>query len=256
MTLQGKIVLVTGGGRGIGRAIAERFHAEGAEVLVTGRSESSTREVVDALGGPSNRVSALSVDFENRASIDALLQTLGAQPVDVLVNNAGIAESAPLQRTSDAMFDRIFQVNVHGPFALTRALLPGMIARGFGRVINVASNAGRAGYAYTSAYCASKHALVGLTRALAAEIAKTPVTVNAICPGWVRTDMSKGAIQRIADKTKRGLAEAEQELVGMSPQRRMIEPEEVAHLAVSLAAPAARGIHGQSIVLDGGQLMA
>lgn len=251
MTLQGKTVLVTGGGRGIGRAIATRFHTEGATVLVTGRSEASTRDVVLALGA-----SALFVDFESRGSIEALVQALGDRPIDVLVNNAGIAESAPLHRTTDAMFDRIFQVNVHGPFALTRALLPGMIARGFGRVINVASNAGRAGYAYTSAYCASKHALVGLTRALAAEIAKTPVTVNAICPGWVRTDMSKGAIERIAAKTQRGLAEAEQELVGMSPQRRMIEPDEVAHLAVSLAAPAARGIHGQSIVLDGGQLMA
>jgi NAD(P)-dependent dehydrogenase (short-subunit alcohol dehydrogenase family) len=235
--LKGKTVLVTGGGRGIGRAIATRFHAEGATVLVTGRSEGSTREVVAELGAH-----ALSVDFEHRNSIEALIVALAGRPIDVLVNNAGIAESAPLHRTTDAMFDRIFQVNVHGPFALTRALLPGMIERGFGRVINVASNAGRAGYAYTSAYCASKHALVGLTRALAAEIAKTPVTINAIA--------------RIAAKTQRDLAEAEQELVGMSPQRRMIEPEEVAHLAVSLAAPAARGIHGQSIVLDGGQLMA
>ncbi len=248
--LTGKTMLITGGGRGIGLAIAEKARDAGASLILTGRSESSVRDAAERLG-----VRAMAVDFADRASIEAFLVALEAVPVDVLINNAGIAESAPVHRTDDAMFDRIFQVNVHGPFALTRALLPKMIARGFGRVVNIASNAGRAGYAYTTAYCASKHAVVGMTRAIATEIARTPVTINAVCPGWVNTDMSREATQRIADKTKRTQAEAEAELAAMSPQRRLIEPTEVAHLVLSLCAPDARGIHGQSIVLDGGQLM-
>ncbi len=249
--MHGKTVLVTGGGRGIGRAIAERFHREGATLLVTGRTADSTAEVVSATGA-----TPFTVDFADRADVEQFARKLlDHHAVDVVINNAGIAESAPVHKTDDAMFDRIMQVNVHAPFALIRALLPSMIGRGFGRIVNVASNAGRSGYAYTSAYCASKHALVGLTRAVAAEVAKTKVTVNAVCPGWVRTDMSREAISRIADKTKRSADEAESELANMSPQRRLIEPSEVAHLCFSLCAEEARGIHGQAIVLDGGQLM-
>jgi 3-hydroxybutyrate dehydrogenase len=176
--------------------------------------------------------------------------------VDVLVNNAGVSGSAPYDRTDDASWDRMMEINVHAPFALCRSLIPPMVKAGWGRVINVASNAGRSGYAYTSAYCASKHALVGLTRALAAELARTPVTVNAVCPGWVRTDMSADAVRRIADKTKRSESEAEAELAKMSPQRRLLEAAEVAHVCAMLCADDARGLHGQSIVLDGGQLMA
>ncbi len=249
--LTGKTMLITGGGRGIGLAIAEKARGAGASLVLTGRTLASVQPAADRLGAR-----AVAVDFASRPSIEAFLTEIAGVEVDVLVNNAGIAESAPVHRTDDAMFDRIMQVNVHGPFSLTRALLPPMIKRGFGRIVNVASNAGRAGYAYTSAYCASKHALVGMTRAVAAEIARTPVTINAVCPGWVDTDMSREATQRIADKTKRTQAEAEAELAGMSPQRRLIAPAEVAHLVLSLCSPDARGIHGQSIVLDGGQLMA
>jgi len=249
--LAGKTALVTGGGRGIGRAIAIGLAAAGARVVCAGRTQHEIDEVASAIGGV-----ALAADLGDRQKVTdfiARLQAVG--PVDILVNNAGIAESAPYNRTSDEMWDRMMQVNVHAAFALSRALIPAMVTAGFGRVINVASNAGRAGYAYTTAYCASKHALVGVTRALAAELARTPVTVNAVCPGWVRTDMVKQAAERIAQKTKRTAEEAENELAQMSPQRRLIEPEEVAHLCVSLCAPHARGIHGQSIVLDGGQLM-
>jgi 3-hydroxybutyrate dehydrogenase len=139
---------------------------------------------------------------------------------------------------------------------LCRALVPAMVARGWGRVVNVASNAGRSGYAYTSAYCASKHALVGLTRALAVELGKTGVTVNAVCPGWVRTDMAAAAVSNIAGKTNRSAEDAERVLAAMSPQNRLMEASEVAHLVLSLCAEQARGIHGQAIVLDGGQLLA
>jgi NAD(P)-dependent dehydrogenase (short-subunit alcohol dehydrogenase family) len=252
MFLAGKVALVTGGGRGIGRAIAERLAREGARVVVTGRTTHEIEEVARATSGE-----AVPMDAADRASvraaIDAILARVG--DVDVLVNNAGVAESAPFERTSDEMWDRLLEVNVTSAFALTRAFLPRMIARGFGRIVNVASNAGLSGYAYTAAYCAAKHAMVGMTRALAVEIARSPVTVNAVCPGWTRTRMVDEASARIARTTGRSTEAAEKALADMSPQRRLIEPEEVAHIVAMLCAPESRGVHGQAIPIDGGQVM-
>lgn len=252
-TLGGKTALITGGGRGIGRAIALAYAAAGAEVVVTGRSTAELEAVAGATGG-----AALTADLGSRHGIDGLLKELAKKfgRIDILVNNAGIAHSAPYDRTTDDAWDRAMQVNVTAPFQLARGLIPAMVEADYGRVINIASNAGRIGYAYTVAYCASKHALVGMTRALAAELGKTNVTVNAVCPGWVRTDMAQAAVSRIASKTKRTAAEAEATLAAMSPQNRLIEAEEVAHLCVALSADAARGIHGQAIPIDGGQVMA
>jgi NAD(P)-dependent dehydrogenase (short-subunit alcohol dehydrogenase family) len=251
--LQGKTALVTGGGRGIGRAIAEALAGSGARVVVTGRKRAELEEVAAATGGI-----AMVADLGERAAIGSLVERLASEvgAIDVLVNNAGIAESASLARTSDEIWDRTMAVNATAPFLLCRALVPAMVARGWGRVVNVASNAGRSGYAYTSAYCASKHALVGLTRALAVELGKTGVTVNAVCPGWVRTDMAAAAVSNIAGKTNRSAEDAERVLAAMSPQNRLMEASEVAHLVLSLCAEQARGIHGQAIVLDGGQLLA
>jgi len=175
--------------------------------------------------------------------------------VDILVNNAGVAESAPLAETTDALFDRIVELDATSPFRVTRALVPAMIAAKWGRVINIASNAGVSGYAYTAAYCAAKHAMVGWTRALAIDLARTGVTINALCPGWVETAMSDEAVSRIADKTGRSLADAKKALEAMSPQRRMIQPAEVAHAALMLCADNARGIHGQTIIIDGGAIL-
>jgi NAD(P)-dependent dehydrogenase (short-subunit alcohol dehydrogenase family) len=182
---------------------------------------------------------------------------LGRLPgrVDVLINNAGVAESAPLERTTDAMWDRILELDAASPFRVTRALVPAMVAAGWGRVVNIASNAGVSGYGYTAAYCAAKHAMVGWTRALAIDLARTGVTINALCPGWVQTRMSEDAVARIAAKTGRPSADARAQLEAMSPQRRMIQPEEVAHAALALCAEAARGIHGQTIVIDGGAIL-
>jgi NAD(P)-dependent dehydrogenase (short-subunit alcohol dehydrogenase family) len=255
MSLGGRTALVTGGGRGIGRAVAERLSAGGARVVVAGRTRAEIDRVAASLGGLGGL--ALPLDVADRASIASALAALQAQGVhvDVLVNNAGAAESAPLDKTTDELWDRMLAVNAGGAFALCRALVPGMIARGFGRVINVASNAGLTGYAYSAAYCAAKHALVGLTRALAMEVAKTPVTVNAVCPGFVDTGLAAEAVQRIVDKTGRTPGEARRALEAMSPQRRLVTPEEVAHAVAMLADDLAGSVNGQSIAIDGGQVM-
>ena len=248
MSLSGRRALVTGGGRGIGRAVAERLAAEGAHVIVAGRTAPEVEQTARDVGG-----TALVLDVTDRAAVAGLPDRIG--PVHVLVNNAGIAESAPFDRTTDDAWDRMMAVNVTSAFLLSRALVPAMVRATWGRVVNVASNAGLTGYAYTAAYCASKHAMVGLTRALAVEIAKSGVTVNAVCPGWVDTRMTDEAVARIAKKTGKSAEDAKRALSGMSPQGRLVQPEEVAHAVASLCAEAARGIHGQTIVVDGGQVM-
>jgi NAD(P)-dependent dehydrogenase (short-subunit alcohol dehydrogenase family) len=195
-------------------------------------------------------------DVASRASVERALARAAAElgPIDVLVNNAGVAESAPLVRLEEAVWERTISVNLTGTYLCTRAVVPSMIARGRGRIINVASTAGQIGYPYTAAYCAAKHGVVGFTRALAVELATKGVTVNAICPGWVDTGMAAEAIARIAGKTGRSAAEARAELEAMNPQRRMIDPAEVAALAVFLAGDDARGITGQAIGIDGGEV--
>jgi NAD(P)-dependent dehydrogenase (short-subunit alcohol dehydrogenase family) len=252
MALEGFTALVTGGGRGIGRAVALRLAREGARVVVSGRTAAEIDEVASLTAGAS-----IVWDLSNRDALERGLAALRARfpVIHVLVNNAGVAESAPFDRTSDELWDRALALNVTAPFALCRALIPAMIEAGFGRVINVASNAGLTGYAYTSAYAASKHALVGITRSIALEIARTPVTINAVCPGWVDTEMTREAVARIAEKTGKTEGDARKALEAMSPQRRMVDPAEVAHVVAMLCAPEARSIHGQAIAIDGGQVM-
>jgi NAD(P)-dependent dehydrogenase (short-subunit alcohol dehydrogenase family) len=252
LDLRHKTALVTGGGRGIGRAIAERLADLGARVVVTGRTSSEIEAIATAVRGV-----AVRMDVADRAAVATGLIEIAqkAGRVDILVNNAGVADSAPYSRTADDTWDRTLAVNVTAPFLLCRALIPPMVDAGWGRVINVASNAGLTGYAYTSAYCASKHALVGLTRALAVELARTPVTVNAVCPGWVRTRMADDAAQRIAKKTGRSAEDATKSLESMSPQGRLVEPIEVAHVVAMLCADEARSVHGQAIPIDGGQVL-
>jgi NAD(P)-dependent dehydrogenase (short-subunit alcohol dehydrogenase family) len=252
MSLGGRTALVTGGGRGIGRAVAERLAREGVRVVVAGRDRAALDQVAASIGGV-----ALTMDLEDRAAVADALARLAREvgPVHILVANAGISDSAPLARTSDAIWDRALAVNATAPFLLCRALVPGMIDAGFGRVVMIASNAGLTGYAYTSAYVASKHAVVGLARALAAELARTPVTVNAVCPGFVDTEMTAASIARIAEKTGRSAEASRQTLEAMSPQKRLIAPAEVAHAVAMLCADEARGITGQAIALDGGQVM-
>jgi 3-hydroxybutyrate dehydrogenase len=253
MELAGKLALVTGGARGIGLAIARRLAAAGARVVVTARQRAAAEAVAAELGAGSV---GLAGDLGQRGDVDRLLGELAAiGRVDVLVNNAGIAESAPLDRTDDAMWDRIMELDATAPFRLIRGLAPAMVAAGWGRIVNIASNAGISGYGYTAAYCAAKHAMVGYTRALAIDLGRTGVTINAVCPGWVDTEMAGEAVRRIAAKTGRSLDEARGSLTAMTPQRRLIEPAEVAHAVVTLCAHEARGIHGQTIVIDGGAVL-
>jgi len=247
--LAGKRALVTGGGRGIGAACARALAAAGAQVVVCGRTAGDLDAVAAEIGG-----TALVCDVADRAATDALVGALPGR-IDILINNAGIAESASLERTTDELWDRILELDATAPFRLVRALGPAMVKAGWGRIVNIASNAGVSGYGYSSAYCAAKHAMVGFTRALAVDLARSAVTINALCPGWVHTRMSDEAIARIAAKTNRSIDEARVSLESMSPQKRMIEPDEVAHAALMLCADGARGIHGQTIVIDGGAIL-
>jgi NAD(P)-dependent dehydrogenase (short-subunit alcohol dehydrogenase family) len=246
--MQGKIALVTGGGRGIGEAIARGLAAAGAHVIVCGRNLADLQAVARDIGGE-----ARACDMSSRAATDALAAEI--ERVDILVNNAGVAESASLDKTDDAMWDRIMELDATAPFRLCRAFVPRMVKSGWGRVVNIASNAGVSGYGYTAAYCAAKHAMVGMTRALAIDLGKTGVTINALCPGWVDTKLAADAVARIAAKTQRSLEDARATLENMSPQRRMIAPAEVAHATVMLCHDLARGIHGQTIVIDGGAIL-
>ena len=224
-----RTVVVTGGTKGIGKAIVDRFEAAGDQVIGVGRA---------------------TCDVTDEQQVNELFQTVGR--VDVLVNNAGLAQGAPLARTTLESWREHLDVNATGAFLCTRAVLGGMIERGEGRIVTVASTAGLRGARYTAAYTAAKHAAVGLMRAVAAEVAGTGVTSNAVCPGWVRTDMMRRAVERIVATTDRDEQQAEAALVAQMPLGRALEAEEVAFAVAFLASPEAAAINGQALLLDGG----
>jgi NAD(P)-dependent dehydrogenase (short-subunit alcohol dehydrogenase family) len=253
------VVFVTGAGRGVGRAVATAFAAGGYDVALAGRSEAALRDLADEIARQTGvRSLPILCDVGQRESVVTAISSAEREvgDIDVLVNNAGVADSAPFTRMTDELWDQMLAVNLTGTYLCMRAVLPAMFARGRGRVINIASTAGRTGYRYTAAYCAAKHGVVGLTRAVALEAAPMGVTVNAICPGWTDTDMTSASIARIAENTGRSSADARRTLERMNPQGRLITPEEVAALAVFLASPEARGINGQALGIDGGEVVA
>jgi 3-hydroxybutyrate dehydrogenase len=259
LRLSGKTALITGGGRGIGRAIAFAFAREGAQVAVVARTETEVARVAAEVKTECSTLAAsFTCDVSDRKSVERMFAAVTerfGRGVDILVNNAGIAESAPLVKTDDEMWQRHLGVNLSGTFYCTRAALPAMLESGWGRVINIASIAGKTGAPYISAYSASKHGVLGLTRSLALEVATKGITVNSICPGYVETEMTAHAVENITARTGKSGEEARRIIERMSPQNRLVTPEEVAALALLLASDEGRGINGQAINVDGGSVL-
>jgi NAD(P)-dependent dehydrogenase (short-subunit alcohol dehydrogenase family) len=253
--LAGKHALVSGASRGIGAVISAALIGQGMRVSLLGRDAQALGAVSRQLGGAGHAL-PLSGDVADSASVQAAFAQARAAfgPIEVLINNAGQAASAKFTDTDEALWNRLLAVNLTGTYLCARQAVPDMLQCGFGRIVNVASIAGLRGAAYLSAYVASKHAVIGLTRALALEYATRNITVNAVCPGYVDTDIVKNAITNIRSKTGRSEAEALAALVATNPQRRLIEPEEVADSVLWLCRPGSESVTGQSIVLSGGEV--
>ena len=258
MSLEGKTAVITGGGRGIGAAVARALAGAGAAVALAARTEPQVEQVADELRAAGRVAWALGCDVADPESVREMARVAAArlENVDILVNGAGIAHSAPVHELTLDDWNRLLAVNATGTFLCTKVFLPGMLERSWGRVINIASVAGLAGARYIAGYAASKHAVVGFTRCLAAEIADRGVTANAVCPGYVESAMTQESLERIVARPGRSRDDAFQALLQATPQRRLIQPDEVAHVVLSLCDDNARGINGQAIVLDGGGLLA
>jgi 3-hydroxybutyrate dehydrogenase len=252
MQLNGQHALVTGGGRGIGRAIASALTAAGATVTITGRTES---HLVETVGAGAAHGYAIVDTTEETAMLHAVRKAAIARgAIDILVANAGAAESAPFLKADSTLFRRMLDVNLMGVVHAIHAVLPDMVTRKNGRIISIASVAGLKGYAYVSAYVAAKHAVIGLTRSLALEVAQSGVTVNAVCPGYVETDMVSAGLASITAKTGKSSDEALAIMLKDNPQKRLIKPDEVAAACLWLASKEAAAVNGAVIPITGGEL--
>jgi 3-hydroxybutyrate dehydrogenase len=254
----GRGAVITGGGRGIGEAVARRLAAAGAGVLVAARTEAQVAAVAASIRNAGGRAWSAACDVTDEAAVAALAEqaqeTLGR--IDILINNAGRASSAPLPRITLDDWRELFAVNATSAFLCTRAFLPAMLAQSWGRIVNVASVAGLHGGRYIAGYTAAKHALIGLTRAVAAETAGRGVTVNAVCPSYVDTALTDESVARIVAKTGRTEQEARQAILASMPLGRLITPDEVAAAVLYLCGDDAGGVNGQALVIDGGRLQA
>jgi NAD(P)-dependent dehydrogenase (short-subunit alcohol dehydrogenase family) len=246
-----KHAVITGGGSGIGASCAQALAEAGARITLMGRDLARLETQRDAMRAHGD-VACVSVDVTNEAAVAEAFSRVGA--VDILVNNAGHAQAAPFTHTDAALWQRMLDVNLTGVFLCTRAVLPSMLERGYGRIVNVASTAGQVGYAYVAAYCAAKHGVIGLTRALALEVATKGVTVNAVCPGYTETELLRASLDQIMSKTSRSEQDARDALVRHNPQRRFVQPEEVANAVLWLCAPGSDAMNGQSISVSGGEV--
>lgn len=255
--MEGLHAVVTGGGSGIGAAIAQALIADGARVTLMGRSLerlAAQRERLSVDGGPAVALKVCNVADEASVRQAFAAAVAAAGPVDLLINNAGQVETAPAAKTSIETWRRLLDVNLTGTFLCSREVLPAMTERGFGRIVNVASTAALKGYAYVAAYCAAKHGVLGLTRALALEVARKGVTVNAVCPGYTETDIVAHAIDTIVAKTGRAAEQARAELAAVNPQGRLVDPREVASTVAWLVRRDSAAITGQAIAVAGGEV--
>ena len=254
--LRGEHAVITGAGRGIGASIARLMAAQGAKLTLLGRNRELLDKIAAELKG-TTEVSVAVADVTDAAALTAAFTSARERfgPVTILVNNAGQARSAALHVADDALWDDMLAVNLTGVYRCIRCALPDMLQAGRGRIVSIASTAGLTGYAYVSAYCAAKHGVIGLTRSLALELARKNITVNAVCPGYTDTDLSREAIANIQAKTGRGEAEVRGILTARNPQARLISPEEVAQTVLWLCTNDVGSITGQSIAVAGGELM-
>jgi len=260
--MQGRHALITGAGAGIGAAIALQLAQASCRLTLCGRSQDKLQAQAEALRSqvPDVAVLIAPMDVADENAVQAAVQQAQARfgPVNILVNNAGQASSHPFAKTDAALWRQMLNVNLTGTYHCIQAVLPGMLdavkSGTPGRIVNIASTAGLKGYAYVSAYVAAKHGVVGLTKALALELARKGVTVNAICPGYTETDIVREAVQNIVGKTGKSEAEARQALAASNPQQRLVQPREVAQSVLWLCAAGSDAINGQAIAIDGGEL--
>jgi NAD(P)-dependent dehydrogenase (short-subunit alcohol dehydrogenase family) len=252
-----KVVLVTGGATGLGRAFAGAFALAGSRVVIASRNAENLRATAQELSAPDRALFSWPCDVRDKSQVEALDAAIRAQwgVVQILINNAGVARAMSFLEMPDSLWHETLQTNLTGAYNCCKVFLPGMLEGGWGRIINISSTAGKVGYPRVTAYSASKHGVLGLTRALALETARHNITVNAICPGYLNTELTQDNAQRMAGETGKSLDEIVALFAASAPQNRLIEPEEVAALAIFLAGEKCGGITGQALNVDGGAVM-